>query len=67
MGEKMRLYAESGVAEYWLVDPESETFEFLENKPDGLRVRLPEGGIYRSAMTPGVELDLEAFWRALPA
>jgi Uma2 family endonuclease len=66
LGEKMRLYAESGVAEYWIVDPESETFEFLENKPDGLRVRMPEEGVYRSAVIPGLELDLEAFWRALP-
>jgi Uma2 family endonuclease len=67
LGEKMRLYTESGVAEYWIVDPDSETFEFLENKPDGLRVRMAEGGIYRSTVIPGLELDLEAFWRALPA
>ena len=67
LGEKLRLYAEFGVAEYWIVDPILETFEFLENTPAGFRVRLPEGAVYRSAAIPGLELDLEAFWRALPS
>ena len=67
LGEKLRLYAESAVAEYWIVDPILETFEFLENTPAGFRVRLPEGSVYRSAAIPGLELDLEAFWRALPS
>ena len=65
LGEKLRLYAESGVAEYWIVDPDLETFELLENTPDGFRVRLPEGSVYRSAAIAGLELDLEAFWRAI--
>jgi Uma2 family endonuclease len=67
LGEKLRLYAESGVAEYWIVDPGLETFEFLENAGDGFRLRLPEGGTYRSSAITGLELDLEAFWRAIPA
>jgi len=66
LGEKLRLYAESGVVEYWIIDPTLETFEFLENTPAGFRVRPPEGAVYRSAAIPGLELDLEAFWRALP-
>ena len=67
LGEKLRLYAESGIAEYWIVDPGLETFEFLEIAGDGFRVRLPEGGLYRSAAISGLELDLEAFWRAIPS
>jgi Uma2 family endonuclease len=67
LGEKLRLYAESGVAEYWIVDPDLETFELLENTPAGFRVRLPEGSVYRSAAIAGLELDFEAFWRALPS
>jgi Uma2 family endonuclease len=66
-GDKIRLYAEFGIAEYWIVDPELETFEFLEKGPNGFRVRVPEAGIYHSAAIPGLELDLEAFWRALPS
>jgi Uma2 family endonuclease len=65
LGEKLRLYAESGVAEYWIVDPALETFELLENTPSGFRLRLPEGAVYRSAAVAGLELDLEAFWRAV--
>ena len=66
LGEKLRLYAESGVAEYWIVDPILETFEFLENDGRVPRAaaggrRLPFGG------DPGLELDLEAFWRSIPA
>jgi hypothetical protein len=48
-----------------IVDPDSETFTFLENAPAGFRVRLPEGAVYRSAAVAGLELDLEAFWRFL--
>jgi Uma2 family endonuclease len=67
LGEKLRLYAESGVSEYWIVDPGLETFEFLENAPGGFRVRLPEGAVYRSAAIAGLELDLEAFWLMVPS
>ena len=66
VGEKMRLYAESRVVEYWIIDPELETFEFLENTADGFRVRVPDGSIYRSASIDGLELDIEAFWRSFP-
>jgi Uma2 family endonuclease len=67
LGEKLRLYAESGVVEYWIVDPDRETFTFLENTSAGFRVRLPEGAVYRSAAIVDLELDLETFWRSLPS
>jgi Uma2 family endonuclease len=66
LGEKLRLYAEAGVAEYWIVDPALQTFEFLVNDDDGFRLRLPDGPTYRSTVIPGLELDLEAFWRSIP-
>jgi Uma2 family endonuclease len=66
LGEKLRLYAEAGVAEYWIIDPGLRTFEFLESAQDAFRVRLPDGATYRSAAIAGLELDLEAFWRAIP-
>jgi Uma2 family endonuclease len=66
LGEKLRLYGETGVAEYWLVDPGLGTFEFLEHREGAWRLRLPEGAIHRSSVVPGVELDLEAFWRSIP-
>jgi Uma2 family endonuclease len=66
LGEKLRLYAETGVLEYWIIDPGPGTFEFLEREGDAFRIRLPEAGIYRSAVIAGLELDVEAFWRAVP-
>ena len=66
VGEKLRLYAESGVGEYWIVDPVLETFEFLENAADGFCLHLPAGAVYRCAAVAGLELDLETFWRAIP-
>jgi Uma2 family endonuclease len=66
LGEKLRLYAESGVLEYWIVDPLERTFEFLSRDGDGFRLCVPEGATYRSNAVAGVELDLDAFWRAVP-
>lgn len=65
LGEKMRLYAESGIAEYWLVDPEAKTFEFLVLRDGAYAVLLPEDGVYRSPTLDGLQLDLEAFWRSV--
>jgi Uma2 family endonuclease len=65
LGEKLRLYADSGVVEYWIVDAEAETFSLLEKTAAGFSIRLPEGAVYRSARIPGLELDLEAFWRSV--
>jgi Uma2 family endonuclease len=66
LGEKLRLYADAGVAEYWIVDPGLETFELLVNAGDGFRVSPLDGPIFRSTAIRGLELDLEAFWRAIP-
>ena len=63
LGEKLRLYGESGIREYWIVDPGLGTFEFLALATGSFSLRLPEDGIYRSTLE-GLELDLAAFWRA---
>jgi Uma2 family endonuclease len=66
LGEKLRLYAEAGVAEYWIIDPGLQTLELLINAGGGFRVSPPDGPTFRSAAIPGLELDLEAFWRSIP-
>jgi Uma2 family endonuclease len=66
LGEKLRLYAESGVREYWIVDLSTRVFEFLVNREGTFAVCLPEGGRYRSAVVEGLEIDLEEFWRRIP-
>ena len=61
-GEKLKLYAESGVVEYWIVDPEAESFDFLTLREGRYEVRLAGDGVYRSAAISGLELDVDAFW-----
>ncbi|HEX9801065.1 MAG TPA: Uma2 family endonuclease [Thermoanaerobaculia bacterium] len=65
LGEKLRLYAESGIAEYWLVDPEGRTFEFLVLRDGAYTVLLPADGLYRSPAVASLEVDPEAFWRSV--
>lgn len=62
-GEKLRLYAESGVLEYWIIDPLERQIEFLRNEGGRFVVVALEGGVYRSQALPEVELDLVGFWR----
>jgi Uma2 family endonuclease len=61
-GEKLKLYAESGVEEYWLVDLATRQIELLVNGDGAFTVALPLDGCYRSAMLPDLSFDLEAFW-----
>lgn len=61
-GEKLRLYAEAGVREYWIVDPAERQIEFLINEDGRFVVALPAGREYRSAALPELRLDLVTFW-----
>lgn len=62
-GEKLALYAETGVKEYWIVDPGERQIEFLVNEGGRFVVALPSGAEYRSRTLPEVTLDLLAFWQ----
>ncbi len=62
-GEKLRLYAESGVREYWIIDPLERQIEFLRNEEGRFVVVIPKGSVYRSQALPEVALDLVDFWR----
>ena len=42
-GEKLRLYAENDVREYWIVDPFERQIEFLRNEGGQFVVVVPEG------------------------
>ena len=64
-GEKLKLYAESGVREYWLVDHAACSIEFLVNREGRFQVALPVDDFYRSAELPELELDLAELWRQL--
>jgi Uma2 family endonuclease len=65
LGEKLKLYAESGIREYWVVDPVGKAFEFLVADGGAFRLALAEAEVYRSPVIAGLELDLDAFWRSV--
>jgi Uma2 family endonuclease len=66
-GEKLRAYAELGVAEYWIVDPDVRQIEFLVNRSGRFEVALALDGRYRSEALPGLALDLVDFWTEVDA
>ena len=65
LGEKLKLYGESGIREYWVVDPVGRAFEFLIADAGGFRVATADAEVYRSPAIEGLELDIDAFWRAV--
>lgn len=64
-GEKLRLYAEAGVREYWIFDPPERQIEFLRNDDGQFVVALPEGGVYRSQALPEITIDVVQFWQEI--
>ena len=61
-GEKLKLYAESDVREYWLVDVAGRQIEFLVNRGRRFEVALPADGVYRSELVTELILDLDDLW-----
>jgi Uma2 family endonuclease len=61
-GEKLALYAASGIREYWIVDSGERQIELLVNEAGRFVVALPAGGEYRSQVLAEIRLDLAAFW-----
>ena len=60
--DKLRLYAEYGVAEYWIVDPDGRFFEFLVLSDEGYVVQDAQVERYQSPRLPEVVIDQAAFW-----
>jgi Uma2 family endonuclease len=66
-GEKLILYAESGVREYWILDQELRQIEFLVNEAGRFVVSLPVAGTYQSQVLPEIRLDVLELWRQVEA
>jgi Uma2 family endonuclease len=64
-GYKRTLYSRSGVLEYWLVDPDTETVEVLTVSAQGLAVYASyrRGEALRSPLLAGLALDLGSIFR----
>lgn len=60
--QKLNLYLESGVREYWLVDPKARQIEFLVNEGGRFVVVQAAGREYHSPALPEIRLDLLALW-----
>lgn len=65
--EKLDLYAQYGVPEYWIVDPDSQVIEFLINESGRFVVQSPANDRYQSPRLPEVEIALSPFWREVEA
>lgn len=64
-GAKLRLYAESGVREYWIVDPAARTFEAYVNRDGAFVVHLPTDTAYTSPVDGALSVDLAGLWTEL--
>lgn len=61
--DKLSLYAEFGVAEYWIVDPQERQIDFLLLNDHGrYEVQSLASDTYQSPRLPELSLQLTAFW-----
>lgn len=60
--DKLSLYAEFGVAEYWIVDSVERQFDFLVNRGGKFEVQPQQDNRYASPVCPELQIDLAAFW-----
>ena len=63
--DKLSLYAQYGVAEYWIVDPVERQFDFLVNRGGKFEVQPQQDNRYASPVCPELEIDLAEFWRSV--
>jgi Uma2 family endonuclease len=60
---KLRLYEESGLQEYWIVDPVARQINFFQLRNGRFQPVQDTHGIYRSERLPEIELNLAELWR----
>lgn len=63
-GAKLQLYARSGIAHYWLVDPDGRRLEAYELAGTAYRLAIEATGssAFAPGLFPGLTLPLDALW-----
>jgi Uma2 family endonuclease len=62
-GQKKKQYAEFGVREYWMLDPNRQVAEFLRNQSGQWEpLPLTRESIFRSVAVPGFWLRIDWLW-----
>ena len=63
---KRREYAQAGIPEYWIVDPEDERITVLVLKDERYAVygEFGKGEVARSSLLPGFEVSVDEVWAA---
>lgn len=62
---KLSLYAQSGIPEYWIVDPRRRLITFLVLRDGFYTVHAPKTGRWKSPTASEIELDSDALWTAV--
>jgi len=62
-GIKFLEYEASGVAEYWLIDPERDVAEFYRLMDGRFRSVSLEEGAYATPLFPGLKLEIDWLWQ----
>jgi Uma2 family endonuclease len=60
--DKLSLYAEFGVAEYWIVDPRERQIDFLINTGGKFELQLQRDDRYASPRHAELSFDIAEFW-----
>jgi len=62
---KAQLYAEAGVPEYWVADPDEPSLRAYALRDGEYRENPAEAGLLRSGIVPGLVVDLAALFEYL--
>ncbi len=60
--DKLNLYAEYDVPEYWICDPNERQFDFLINRAGKFEIQPQQNDRYSSPRLPNLAIELDRFW-----